>query len=202
MTFKFSYHSVLKGLVIAAFVALPGVGHAATITYSMLDHGFGNLGEDYGLRLDEDGGTYSVSSNGAFVTLTYDALGGTAFIEGTVSSNADGTLSAVDYTFTELTAFGDGFTATGGSGSLGVFDLDGKLNDDGFATIFAFDGHRIDGDDSTGVLRGWLIGGGTNDWLVRVAVIPLPAALPLFVTGLGFMGLLGWRRKRKAAAAA
>ena len=32
--------------------------------------------------------------------------------------------------------------------------------------------------------------------------IPLPAALPLFVTGLGFMGLLGWRRKRKAAAAA
>ena len=29
---------------------------------------------------------------------------------------------------------------------------------------------------------------------------PLPAALPLFATGLGAMGLLGWRRKRKAAA--
>ena len=28
----------------------------------------------------------------------------------------------------------------------------------------------------------------------------LPAALPLFATGLGAMGLLGWRRKRKAAA--
>ena len=27
---------------------------------------------------------------------------------------------------------------------------------------------------------------------------PLPAALPLFATGLGAMGLLGWRRKRKA----
>jgi hypothetical protein len=26
---------------------------------------------------------------------------------------------------------------------------------------------------------------------------PLPAALPLFATGLGVMGLLGWRRKRK-----
>jgi hypothetical protein len=26
---------------------------------------------------------------------------------------------------------------------------------------------------------------------------PLPAALPLFATGLGAMGLLGWRRKRK-----
>ncbi len=31
---------------------------------------------------------------------------------------------------------------------------------------------------------------------------PLPAALPLFATGLGAMGLLGWRRKRKATALA
>jgi hypothetical protein len=28
---------------------------------------------------------------------------------------------------------------------------------------------------------------------------PLPAALPLFATGLGVMGLLGWRRKRKSS---
>ena len=32
--------------------------------------------------------------------------------------------------------------------------------------------------------------------------VPLPAALPLFATGLGGLGLLGWRRKRKAQAAA
>ena len=31
---------------------------------------------------------------------------------------------------------------------------------------------------------------------------PLPGALPLFATGLGALGLLGWRRKRKAAALA
>ena len=31
---------------------------------------------------------------------------------------------------------------------------------------------------------------------------PLPAALPLFASGLGGLGLLGWRRKRKAALAA
>lgn len=30
---------------------------------------------------------------------------------------------------------------------------------------------------------------------------PLPAALPLFATGLGAMGFLGWRRKKKAQAA-
>ncbi len=31
---------------------------------------------------------------------------------------------------------------------------------------------------------------------------PIPAALPLFATGLGALGLLGWRRKRKVALAA
>jgi hypothetical protein len=33
-------------------------------------------------------------------------------------------------------------------------------------------------------------------------ITPLPAALPLFATGLGALGLLGWRRKRKASALA
>jgi hypothetical protein len=31
---------------------------------------------------------------------------------------------------------------------------------------------------------------------------PLPGALPLFATGIGALGLLGWRRKRKAQAVA
>ena len=33
-----------------------------------------------------------------------------------------------------------------------------------------------------------------------INAVPLPAALPLVVSGLGGMGLLGWRRKRKTAA--
>src|SRR5262249_37784703 len=32
------------------------------------------------------------------------------------------------------------------------------------------------------------------------AFIPLPGALPLFATGLGALGFLGWRRKRKPVA--
>jgi hypothetical protein len=35
----------------------------------------------------------------------------------------------------------------------------------------------------------------------QLTATPLPAALPLFATGLGALGLLGWRRKRKAQAA-
>jgi hypothetical protein len=33
-----------------------------------------------------------------------------------------------------------------------------------------------------------------------VSAVPLPAALPLFATGLSALGVLGWRRKRKADA--
>jgi hypothetical protein len=48
-------------------------------------------------------------------------------------------------------------------------------------------------------------GGGSidfDDMVVRITdppitTTPLPGALPLFATGLGALGLLGWRRKRK-----
>jgi len=35
----------------------------------------------------------------------------------------------------------------------------------------------------------------------QVSAVPLPAALPLFGTGLAVMGFVGWRRKRKVTAA-
>ena len=45
----------------------------------------------------------------------------------------------------------------------------------------------------------------TVDFLAEIdpttATTPLPATLPLFATGIGAMGLLGWRRKRKPQAA-
>jgi hypothetical protein len=39
-------------------------------------------------------------------------------------------------------------------------------------------------------------------WTLAAAATPLPAALPLFASGLGALGVIGWRRKRKAQAAA
>jgi len=59
---------------------------------------------------------------------------------------------------------------------------------------------------SLGVTPGtyvWTWGTGTDqnftlDVVAPVAATPVPAALPLFATGLGALGLVGWRRKRKA----
>jgi hypothetical protein len=46
------------------------------------------------------------------------------------------------------------------------------------------------------------LGGDEDFTLFTLASTPLPAALPLFATGLGGLGLLGLRRKRKARAVA
>ena len=43
---------------------------------------------------------------------------------------------------------------------------------------------------------------GTFDAVFNITTTPLPAALPLFASGLGALSLFGWRRKRKAQAAA
>jgi hypothetical protein len=37
---------------------------------------------------------------------------------------------------------------------------------------------------------------------IDVVVTPVPAALPLFATGLGALGFAGWRRRRKRAVTA
>lgn len=42
---------------------------------------------------------------------------------------------------------------------------------------------------------------GSSVSVTPVSATPLPAALPLFATGLGAMGLFGWRRKRRASGA-
>ena len=50
----------------------------------------------------------------------------------------------------------------------------------------------------------WGFSGGSTDTVLTLTPVatPLPAALPLFATGLGALGLLGSRRKRKAQATA
>ncbi|HEX3342471.1 MAG TPA: hypothetical protein VHT68_25230 [Pseudolabrys sp.] len=50
----------------------------------------------------------------------------------------------------------------------------------------------------------WGFSNGSSNTVLTLTPVatPLPAALPLFATGLGALGLLGWRRKKKVTALA
>lgn len=91
-----------------------------------------------------------------------------------------------------------GVTASGariGTGTEAIYDL--SITSGKHAVAVAY---------STGVVLSFLFEASDNlsdsftgSALVRVAAVPVPAALPLFGTGLAVMGLLGWRRKRKTS---
>jgi hypothetical protein len=54
----------------------------------------------------------------------------------------------------------------------------------------------------SGLIVGFDAPGVVGTWDITIqAATPLPAALPLFATGLGVMGFLARRRKRKGSAA-
>ena len=44
-----------------------------------------------------------------------------------------------------------------------------------------------------------ILDSGTAEIIRRLPEVPLPAALPLFATALGGIGLVGWRRRRRSA---
>ena len=96
--------------------------------------------------------------------------------------------------------------ASSGSGdSVGVQDLGGALivpqgyvSGTTLSDTSTYDSATF---NSLGVTPGtyeWTWGGGAyQSFTLEIGQTPLPAALPLFLTGLGALGLLGWRRRRK-----
>ena len=113
-------------------------------------------------------------------------------------------------------AFGSGNTADASSGSGDNVGLDhigflmvpvGYVTDTALLDSSTYSGKTL---VSLGVTPGtyvWTWGlrpdeSFTLEIVASLSQTPLPAALPLFATGLGALGLLGWRRKRKAQVAA
>ena len=118
---------------------------------------------------------------------------------GCCSSTAPVTASATDLTF----AFGSGFT--GGLFDFGIAPGTRLCYSDSITVNCAGLGIGIGWQISTGPTTSDSTGiGPPADNVIATAAAtatPLPATLPLFATGLGALGLLGWRRKRKAQAA-
>jgi hypothetical protein len=96
----------------------------------------------------------------------------------------------------------DTFTVFGGNITSGEFVGNiNNLTDIFIASSFLGGGSGLDLlNCGCRASQGVLDSGGST--LTFAAETPLPAALPLFASGLGALGLLGWRRKKKAAAIA
>lgn len=186
------------------------------LTYILGDHPDGNLTSlpdvSYGLRLDDptfsmvgsggDGSngakTFSTTQETASVSLFWDNMADMddsndiVTITGQLSRNSDNSIWDLTYTLTDITAVTDGFAAASASGTLSNggtnFTLDGEANTSGYVFLALGDGHRLANDTTSEVARGWLLPPGpTEDWLVTLTPVPVPAALPLLLSGiLGF----------------
>ena len=104
-------------------------------------------------------------------------------------------------------------TITDGQGNSSLFNIGDAVGDVGraiFDTNYTGPGNYLATYTASGSIIGALGGlpGYTGPGIslyfpysfigsASVLVTPLPAALPLFATGLGVLGLLGWRRKWK-----
>lgn len=103
---------------------------------------------------------------------------------------------------TGIPASSNGIEVFWNSTSLGTFTGDGTVSS--AWTLYTL---SVLGTGAGDALKFVAVGtsdsfGGSLDDVSLVANTPLPAALPLFASGLGALGLLRWRKKRKAAALA
>lgn len=199
-------------------------GDVVLNTFDLFDHPSGAIDpQAYGLRLDglgiEDPMTFSFGDSQANSTMTLEVVDTGSSIEirmsGTVTGNTatggtDFGTFALNVTYV-VDAVANGWedndanagtiigTLEGdfGSGNQ-IVDLFPKSNGSD-AFYFLADGHRISGDNSTWVGRGWLLPnnqmGNTNDFLFQAALVPLPAAAWGGLAMLG--GIAAARRLRK-----
>jgi hypothetical protein len=119
-------------------------------------------------------------------------------IEGLVTMNITYNGGTFDLTSLDLVNFVTSGAFTISSNLGGVFNVPSSL---GTVTSFGPGFTGVSTVTITESLAGFM---GFDNFTITPtsAETPLPAALPLFATGLGALGLLGWRRKKRPAALA
>jgi len=127
-----------------------------------------------------DNNGLSQPGNGPGHSLSFDEL--LAAIAAQASIDTNTVVTVADLTIAN-TDDGSGNTLGGVRFDVGFADPDPAYN--GYVDAFKI---GVNGTNTT------------YDFEATAAATPLPAALPMFGSALGFAGILGWRRKRKAAA--
>ena len=184
-----------KLLVLIACIALVGPAEAATYNIDYVNGIYtisGSITTDGTSPVAAaDISAYSLSfinTGSTIFTLTNsNAAPSTPLIDG---SDLTTTSTTISFNFGDDSAPGEAyFQSSAAADSIGFYNVDSaglttgeiEIGTPGNADILLY--------PSGNVLLG------------SVSATPLPAALPLFGSALGMMGLIGWRRKRKNATA-
>ena len=137
---------------------------------------------------DQAGASGDSSDNRATAQISItDNLGNGNLVFQTVSSNLSDHLGTQSFTFDQMVTFKTNtlYEVVMNTSAEAAFDHTASAFVDPFFIVP--DGYTLSISDGIGN--------------APASVTPLPAALPLFATGLGAIGLFGWRRKRKPVAA-
>ena len=180
---KMAHRGLAHACLVAATLAWSAVAaSAATFTYDLtltpgaIGGGFGGTGQ-FVVTGATNSGTFTAPGDLNSLQFNIDGhvftLGQATGGSGQVLLDGTGDLTSIDY---KTAAIGLWVTLQAAGGIV--------YNYKDLAT-----GHF-----SQGLITAVLHPGSADEGL---ASTPLPGALPLFATGLGALGLLGWRRKRK-----
>jgi hypothetical protein len=198
---NFSASTAAASFFMAAAAVVSFAPTANAVSYTTSGFSVGGLGDTIGSGSDYLSGTSVTGMLSDPSTIVLNQLSFTAGVNATVPQFYQN-----KYSITETMAIGSS------SQQISIpFNLDINYSDTltivGGATFSFFDAGSL----WQVAVNGLTIGpnpGGTMTGLLTAQVTesvsqtPLPAALPLFVSGLGGMGLFAWWRKRKAPAIA
>ena len=177
-------------------LSFPGAGNAALSGNAALqsgNDGFGRYpfsGTQY-LTLDTSSFTVTFSNPGGIA-----AFGFYATDIGDFGAHLTLTLTDLNNVTTVLTVnntLGSGGSTSGSNFYYGFYDTTTTYKQIVFNSDSISAGDDVFGFDDLSV--------GSLEQVTPNSTTPVPAALPLFASGLGAFGYFGWRRKRKAAAA-
>lgn len=193
-------HTAVASFVVAAAAVVSFAPAANAVSYTTSGFSLSGLGDKIGSGYDLLTGT---AANGTLTsTITLNKLYFTAGINAIVpqyypnvysiaeTMTIGGTSQQIKIPFNLNISYSDTLTVIGGTKF--------SFLDAGTLWQVVVNGLTL-GPNPGGTMSGLLTAQVTDP---VVSQAPLPAALPLFASGLGAMGLFGWYRKRKNASAA
>jgi hypothetical protein len=197
---KFAANTAVASCVLAAAALVSFAPAANAVSYTTSGFSLGNLGDTLGTGYDYLAGTGVTGTLGDPSTIVLNSLSFTAGVNATVPQYYGNT-----YSIAETMTIGTGTSQIAIPFSLNISYQDTLTI--GGTTFSILDGNSLWQVAVIGMTLGPNPGGTMTGSLMAmvtdpgVSQAPLPAALPLFASGLGGMGLFSWWRKRKRAGA-